>query len=75
MLLYTTLVKKKYKDEASLLGRKCYLLEVESDKARTDGFSLVLLLCCCVASGSSHFSLLIKILIPIFVTSLSGETL
>ena len=67
--------KEKSKDEASLLGRKSYLLEVESDKAKTAGFYLVLLLCCRVASGSSQFSLLMKILILIFVNSLIGETL
>lgn len=36
MVLYTTSLKKKKKDKASLLGRKNYLLEVESDKAKTD---------------------------------------
>lgn len=37
--------KDKSKDEASLLGRKSYLLEVESYKAKTAAFYLVLLLC------------------------------
>jgi len=44
--------KDKSKDQASHLGGKSYLVEVVSDKAKTDGFYLVLLLCCCVASGS-----------------------
>lgn len=51
--------KKKSKDKASLLERKSYLLEAESDKAKTA--RCCWLLCCCVASGSSHFSLLMRI--------------
>lgn len=61
----------KSKDEASLLGRQSYLLEEESDKAKAAGFYLVLLLCRPVASG---LNMLRKILIPIFMTSVIGET-
>lgn len=64
----------KSNDEASLLGRQSYLLEEESDKAKAAGFYLVLLLCCPVASGNSCLNMLRKILIPIFMTSVIGET-
>lgn len=61
---------KERKDETSLLQRKSYLLEVGSDKAKTVGFYLGLLLC-----GNSNLGLLMEILIPVFVTSLIGENL
>lgn len=47
---------KKRKDETSLLQRKSCLLEVGSDKAKTVGFYLGLLLC-----GSSNLGLLMEI--------------
>lgn len=74
-LEYTFIYKDKNKDEISLLGRKGYLLAVKNEKSKSTVFYLVLALCCCVASGSSHLNLLMKISVLIFVAPLIGETL